>query len=146
LRERVTARKARLFAVACVRAGVHGLDRPWRVQAVEVGERAADGLASEAELRAAQDAAVGQRGSSSWAVLADDWWSAVEAARFSGDRVEDRRHQCRSARDLFGNPFRPVAVDPGWLTSAVTALACGIYAERAFDRMPILADALMEAG
>jgi hypothetical protein len=49
-------------------------------------------------------------------------------------------------RDIFGNPFRPVTFDPRWLTATVVALATGIYAERAFDRMPILADALEEAG
>lgn len=48
--------------------------------------------------------------------------------------------------DIFGNPFRPVALDRTWLTSDVLALAGGIYAERAFDRMPILADALQDAG
>ena len=49
-------------------------------------------------------------------------------------------------RDIFGNPFRPVSLDPAWLTSDVLALARGIYDERAFDRMPILADALQDAG
>ena len=49
-------------------------------------------------------------------------------------------------RDVFRNPFRPVAVDPAWLTSDVVALAGGVYAERAFDRLPILADALQDAG
>ena len=49
-------------------------------------------------------------------------------------------------RDLFGNPFRPVNTDPVWLTSTVVALASGIYADRAFDRLPILADALQDAG
>jgi hypothetical protein len=49
-------------------------------------------------------------------------------------------------RDIFGNPFRPVTVDPSWLTSDVRALAGGIYEERTFDRMPILADALQDAG
>jgi hypothetical protein len=36
--------------------------------------------------------------------------------------------------------------DPIWLTSDVVALARGIVAENAFDRMPILADALQDAG
>ena len=53
---------------------------------------------------------------------------------------------CYLTRCVFGNPFRPVAVDPAWLTPAVVALARGIYEERAFDRMPILADALQDAG
>src|SRR5207248_5032085 len=49
-------------------------------------------------------------------------------------------------RDIVGNPFRPVRADPRWLTSDVLALAASIYAERAFDRLPILADALQDAG
>ena len=49
--------------------------------------------------------------------------------------------------DIFGNPFKPVAVDLCWDTSIVKALATAIYEERAFDdRLPILADALEEAG
>jgi hypothetical protein len=49
-------------------------------------------------------------------------------------------------RDIFGNPFRPVSLDPAWLTSTVVLLAKGIYDDRAFDRLPILADALQDAG
>jgi hypothetical protein len=48
-------------------------------------------------------------------------------------------------RDVFGNPFRSVAIDPEWLSSTVLTLASGIYEEKAFDRMPILADALQDA-
>ena len=47
---------------------------------------------------------------------------------------------------LFGNPFRPVSLEPAWVTSTVIALARGIYDGRAFDRTPILADALQDAG
>ena len=49
-------------------------------------------------------------------------------------------------RCIFGNPFRPVVFDPSWLTETAVTLATGIYADRAFDRLPILADALEEAG
>ena len=49
-------------------------------------------------------------------------------------------------RDIFGNPFRPVAFDPSWRTSTAVALARQMYESRSFDRMPILADALEEAG
>ena len=49
-------------------------------------------------------------------------------------------------RDIFANPFRPVSADPAWLTSTVVQLAAGIYTDRAFDRLPILADALQDAG
>ncbi|MCE9560796.1 MAG: hypothetical protein K8U57_01950 [Planctomycetes bacterium] len=49
-------------------------------------------------------------------------------------------------RDIFGNPFHPVALDPSWLTPTVVRLAEHIYHKRAFDQMPILADALQDAG
>lgn len=49
-------------------------------------------------------------------------------------------------RDIIGNPFRPITLDPAWLTSNVVSLAQAIYNDRAFDRMPILADAIEEAG
>jgi hypothetical protein len=49
-------------------------------------------------------------------------------------------------REQLGNPFRPYHFDPAWRTETVLALATGIDADRAFDRMPILADALEEAG
>jgi hypothetical protein len=45
-----------------------------------------------------------------------------------------------------GNPFRPVALNPEWLTPTVTALARGMYDSRDFGAMPILADALQDAG
>jgi hypothetical protein len=45
-----------------------------------------------------------------------------------------------------GNPFRPVSADPSWLTSTVVTLARGLHNDRAFDRLPILADALQDAG
>jgi hypothetical protein len=49
-------------------------------------------------------------------------------------------------REIFGNPFRPVAFDPAWRTPSVAAIAQTIYTERRFADMPILADALEEAG
>jgi hypothetical protein len=49
-------------------------------------------------------------------------------------------------RDVFGDPFRPVAFDPGWRTEAVVGLARGMYESRDFSPMPVLADALDDAG
>ena len=53
-------------------------------------------------------------------------------------------------RDVFGNPFRPPPViDPSWFASndsAIRKMAQSIYDARAFDRLPLLADALEDAG
>jgi hypothetical protein len=52
-------------------------------------------------------------------------------------------------RDIFGNPFRRPTVDPAWLAWSgrmVVNLARGIYDEYRFADLPVLADALEEAG
>jgi hypothetical protein len=62
-------------------------------------------------------------------------------------KVDDLAMQTR--RDVVGNPFRPVEVTPellAWRDGTTPRLARGIYAQRAFGDMPILADALEEAG
>jgi hypothetical protein len=61
-------------------------------------------------------------------------------------RLRMRQSSCRLIREVFGNPFRPVPVDPAWLMPGVVELARTIYDDRAFDRMPQLADRLEESG
>jgi hypothetical protein len=58
----------------------------------------------------------------------------------------EKQSQADLLGDIFGNPFRPVALDPSWLTPTVVDLAHQIYDDSAFDRLPALADALEEAG
>jgi hypothetical protein len=58
----------------------------------------------------------------------------------------ERAEQVTILRDIFGNPFRPVAFDPTWRTSTVVGLANLMYKSRDFSAMPILADALQDAG
>src|SRR5262245_45947483 len=65
---------------------------------------------------------------------ADAVWAAEEEA------------QAALLRCALGNPFRPVTLKPSWLTPAVRALAQGIYEDRRFADLPVLADALEEAG
>ena len=48
--------------------------------------------------------------------------------------------------DICGNPFRRVAFDSSWRTSTAVALAAQMYESRDFSAMPILADALQDAG
>jgi hypothetical protein len=54
--------------------------------------------------------------------------------------------QCECLRDIFGNPFHSVVFDPVWRTDTVVALAAQMYESRDFSAMPILADALQDAG
>ena len=49
-------------------------------------------------------------------------------------------------RDIFANPFRPVTFDPTWRTENTVGVAAKMYHERDFLGLPILADALQEAG
>src|SRR5262249_13169144 len=80
---------------------------------------------------------------------------ALEAAQHRrGHRSLDFMKGCRTevneqiklARDIFGNPFRPVSFDPEWRTSTVVSLARSMYESRNFAAMPILSDALQDAG
>ena len=71
---------------------------------------------------------------------------ARAAIAFKGSHAVENRVQCDLLREIFSNPFRPTILNPSWLTSTVLSLANGIYSEKAFDRMPILADALQDAG
>jgi hypothetical protein len=60
-----------------------------------------------------------------------------------------RQQQVCLLRCITGNPFRPIAVNPAllaWNSGTVPKIAQAIYDERAFERLPVLADALEEAG
>ena len=54
--------------------------------------------------------------------------------------------QADLCRDVFENPWRPRRVRPAWRTADVLALAGAMYESRDFGAMPILADALQDAG
>jgi hypothetical protein len=174
LRGKASDRKLRLFAAACCRHLWPLLADERSRRAVEVAERYADGLATGAELAAAEAAAkepyppggpawdapcaawmaawgpadLAARGAARQVAQAADTHAAGGAAPDAGRRAV-REAQAALLRDLFGNPFVPVPLDPDWLAwdgGAIRNLARGIYKERAFDRLPILGDALEEAG
>jgi hypothetical protein len=64
-----------------------------------------------------------------------DWVTGCETAE-----------QANLFRDVFGNPFRPVDFSPAWRTDTAVSLAKQMYESRDFGAMPILADALQDAG
>lgn len=67
-----------------------------------------------------------------------------EVARLAS--VKEVHTQADYVRDLFGNPFRPVAFDPAWRSPTAVEIGRRIYEERDFPAMPVLADALQDAG
>jgi hypothetical protein len=150
---KASERKLRLFAIACVRRPWWVLDDEQSRQAVEIAERYADGRARAEELASAHaniDLERGWEVQPASAVTTDPFGTiqATDAANSVGTAVP-RASQCALLRDVFGNPFRRVAINPSWVAwdaAAVRHLAQAIYDERAFDRLPILGDALEDAG
>ena len=55
-------------------------------------------------------------------------------------------HSIELLREVFGNPYRYRRFDPNWRTDTATSLAKQMYESREFSAMPILADALQDAG
>jgi hypothetical protein len=170
LRARENERSRRLFECACCRRVWRELTDRRSRQAVEVAEDYADGLATDEHLEAVADDAdkawpkdVSQFESGGHLLVSAaaynvalpmGWWGGAPAfvppSSIVQEAAEDpsleRIAQVRLLRDIVGNPFHLVAVDAAWLTPTVVALADAICADRAFDRMPVLADALEEAG
>jgi hypothetical protein len=112
-------------------------------RAIELGELWADGQVTDDEVAEFGRATLNP--GAEWTVLATSAVRSVDVIIAS--RGFDLAPQLPALlREVLGNPLRPAALDPAWLTSTVVALARGIYEQRAFDRMPILADALQDAG
>jgi len=150
-------RRLRLLAVACARLIPPTSLPPQLGSVIDVAERFADGAATRAEFLAARRLvrAAGRRtndftqGHRVLMWLADD---SLEGQSMAITVTRDltgpagAAAECDLNRCVFGNPYRAVAFDPAWRTEAAVGLASGIAADRAFERLPVLADALEDAG
>jgi hypothetical protein len=160
-------RKLRLFAVACSRSGWHLLTDDRSRRAIEVAERFADGDVPKGELRLAWEAAGevtptdhgGAARHPAWHNAHTASWMVAETGGRPSFGAWHAREIAGDAaymvlrRDVFGNPFRPVSLDPAWRTPTVASLANAAYEEHSLPsghldaaRLAILADALEEAG
>ena len=160
IRENMTERKLRLVICAACRRHWNIVTKDVFREAVAVAERYANGLATNEEreracrateykvqrrshvspqpyLRAFHDA------SCSDAVLSESDWRWRVLSLLGRRPVIVETHL---VRDIFGNPFREVKFDPAWRTDTAVALARQMYDSREFTAMPILADALQDAG
>jgi hypothetical protein len=79
------------------------------------------------------------------AVIEEDDWASPHDPRWRDAKAAERAAQATLLRDLF-NPFHSLASPDAWRTLAVVALANSIYDDRRWEDMPILGDALQEAG
>jgi hypothetical protein len=182
-RDQASARKLRLFAVACWRRNPYLVTGARAAQTVDQAERSADWPAGPG----AGAAAVGLDLDALWGAAMAALFAANTDATFRGDSAA-RDDLCCYLRCIFGHLFprpappskppsgltafvagvvkviagsplrqghdsgddKPVLpvpkFDQAWRTSTVVALARTVYEDRAFDRLPILADALEDAG
>ena len=146
-------RKLRLLVSACALQNQWFMNLPGAGRLVHIEDRWRHGLATIRDMEnafnrlripARSDAAGAMR----LGFLTDDPFQAAvyTLAWATNDESESEKWCADVIRCLFGNPFRPVTFDPRWRTSDVVGLARAIYDDKAFERMPILADALMDAG
>jgi hypothetical protein len=173
-RKRLSNRKLRLFAVGCCRRVWSRLATNRQKKAVELAEKFADRLITREQFRRSRRAAlVSESGGLAAEVvnyaLHND---AVNAARYTAGNASalsiqverglnavelflrypgisehnERRAQASLLRCIASPRYQLPPIKPAWRTSDVLAVAGGIYEDRAFERMPILADALQDAG
>lgn len=176
VRHRPANRKEQLYACACCRRIWHLMQDDRCRAAVEVAERLADGAADVAEREAADEAVrqatwglpvdrdraarvARHAGNAALAAVrcnvpvAD--MAAKYAAAIAADHAPAAKREAKAAhvallRDIYGPlPFRPIVLDPSWLAwnhGTVPAIGRRVYVERAYHDLPILADALEDAG
>ena len=173
---RFSDRKWRLFGVACVRRVMHAFREQRTRELVGMVERLADGLLTEEELQhlwgqarnppnpdaeypedCSPEETIARCAFQSLAAIPfgpADAARAIQAASWArsaaGERKLEEEAQVALLRDLFGNPYRPAPPSApallAWNDGTVVRLAQAIYDERTFDRLPVLADALEDAG
>jgi hypothetical protein len=159
LEGRFSRRKRRLLGCATARQVEHLLREPSTHELISLCERYADRLVSRRQVQDAFRRMV-------WEPASYQEWNIRDLAKgFStphgGDPALDHFPEARGngrlirdwadvMRDFYGpTPFRRVRLEPAWLAAndgAVPTLARAIYDEGRWTDLPILGDALEEAG
>lgn len=152
----LSPRKVRLFTCSCCRQIWNSQDNPKIYQFIEQAERLADAENEPWDLSFTQWAfgvplayrlfVVMDNAPPKGALMVT---GAIWRESAPAERGPRQRHQADLLRDLVGNPFRPVPLDPAWVAwndGVVARLARSIYDERRFEELPVLADALEDAG
>ena len=161
LEGRLSPRQMRLAACASVRR-LHGGALGSNGEAVELAERFAEGKATAHQLASARYGGRFRPGHAAWAVCWDPqedgavmmeralaWVAGVRAGLNAGEFRQELISQAELLLEIAAPLLDPVAIEPAWLVwsdGTVGKLARAIYDSRDFAQMPILGDALEEAG
>jgi hypothetical protein len=159
LNGKASERKLRLLAcAACRQQWGCFLEHSKRV--IEVVERYTEDQATHEEVRHSLVAFLDEDGYPRNPTLDSDEDLAwrVAARSFGRMQVQDvlgqlhhvkRQAQAQLVREIFGNPLRPARVRKAWLRwndRVIPTLAQQMYQEREYEQMPVLGDALEDAG
>ncbi len=168
IRDTISERKIRLFAVGCCRRGWAAMDEELQ-NAVLLAEAVADdpsllgeakecgnriwarfmkiGLEQEDFADLVASIARANRRDKSYAVNIDQLVCNLEkVAKSNVDWFVKSPPLHEILRDVVGDPFAEVRWNENWYTEDVRRMARRIYDERRFNEVPLLADALEEAG
>jgi hypothetical protein len=166
---KVSDRRLRLFAAACCRRSWGQLTDENLRLSIETAELFADGEVGQKRrgsvFAAAQRARVTARTSPPCVGIAASlcsvknirlWIGTIWSQSLGGPIQQHASSSAALLRDIVGNPFRPVALDPAWLAfsgGTIPNLARAADEDRLLpsghlepNRLAVLADALEEAG
>jgi hypothetical protein len=83
----------------------------------------------------------------------EDWCSVAHLIYFpfagttpNYRRIAAKFHSIELLRDVFPNPYHAIGFAPEWLDRNVMGIARGIYTNKDYSPLPLLADALLDAG
>jgi hypothetical protein len=157
-------RKLRLLAAAWLRQFGETIAGPVFEQAIDAIERYADGTGTKVALKRARQGlramryAIPERDPKHWVPF---WLAEVAATERAIHGFADEIQRLMefgsiseelipsliaASRCIAGSLPTPPTFDAQWRAPNASGIARAIYDDRAFDRLPILADALQEAG
>jgi hypothetical protein len=153
---RTGPRKYALFMVACCRRDIAQITDPDCLALIDLAERRADGevpAAAVAQLRRKVHRWAGQQSFNAmgpsfhkrWVAV----WGAWQTAKSNGRPVwgfMNHKPYRPLLADVIGPSPMTATFSPAWRTDTAVALARQMYESREFGAMPILADALQDAG
>lgn len=144
--ERFADGEADLAGLAAVRDGAQKASSDIYIQALQSGtfqERRADVEAAQAAFSVVADDRPDSGVYLHWAMRTS---VGDEGATHYREWRDQQLKLSLLLREIFGNPFRPITFAPAWRTDTAVSLARQMYSARDFSAMPILADALQDAG